>query len=335
MIRTWIVAIAAISFAGCPAADTRDDEKPKTDPAVESLRRACVDAKEENSVAACRKVLRIRPRDAQAEHSLGWQLCLQGKVSEGVAHLRKAMALNPGDPEICYHLGVALERRGDRAGAMKAYEDACRLKNDYTEARIACGVLARKMKKKELSESTLRKAVEIDPGSASGWAQLSLTLAQQGRLGEAIDAGLKAVEIEPEDANARSNLGLFMTNAGRAEEGVKHLAKAIELDPGNATALYNLGLAFTKTDALEEAVRAYHRAILVREEFPEAHHNMAVILIGLEICGEAKRHLDRAHELRVRSAPIVMEQYKARCERPEPGEEQDAPADAEAAGSSG
>jgi tetratricopeptide (TPR) repeat protein len=80
--------------------------------------------------------------------------------------------------------------------------------------------------------------------------------------------------------------------------------------------MYNLGLAYTKTDALEEAVRAYHQALIIQEEFPEAHHNLAVILIGLGLCQESKRHFDRSHEMGIKTVPIVLKQYKALCEAP-------------------
>jgi protein O-GlcNAc transferase len=125
------------------------------------------------------------------------------------------------------------------------------------------------------------------------------------------------VALKPEDANARSNLGLFLADAGRTDEAVEQLTQAVQIEPQNATAQYNLGLAYTKADALEEAARAYLGALGQRESFPQAHHNLAVILIGLGICQESKRHLDRSHELGIKSAPIVLKQYQAICEPPE------------------
>ena len=140
---------------------------------------------------------------------------------------------------------------------------------------------------------------------------------------EAIEAGSKAVELKPDDANARSNLGLFLTSAGRTDQAVEELTRAVQIEPQNATALYNLGLAYTKADALEEAARAYLGALGQRESFPLAHHNLAVILIGLGICQESKLHLDRSHELGVKSAPIVLKQYQAICEPPEESPEKE------------
>jgi len=293
-----LLIILTGSLMACAGAETKPDEQSGQSDSLALLRKACMDPDSENSIAACRKVLKMQPNDPKMEHCLGWQLCLDGKLPEGIAHLRKSCKLQPEGDLIHYHLGVALEKRGDRSGAVAAFKKSIKLDPKHTESYVAAGILLRKMGKKPEAEKMLRQAIKSDPKSATALAQLSLTLAQL----------------------ARSNLGLFMTNAGQAAEAIEQLSKAVEIDPQNATAQYNLGLAYTKTDALEEAARAYFNAILTREDFPQAQHNLAVILIGLGLCKESKSHLDRSHELGVKSAPIVLEQYKKICEPAPEGE---------------
>jgi len=320
-ILILLLAFSVTGMVACAGTQNRTDEGPGT--GLEALRRACLDDEQKEAAAACRKVLRVKPRDAEVEHRLGWMLVLNGDVPEGIAHLRKSQRLKPGVPEVCYHLGLALEKRGDRGAALGAYTKALSAKNDYTEALIAKGICLRKQGRKQQAMQILQQAVAIDPKSAPGWAQLSLTFAQLSQLDKAIKAGTKAVELKPEDANVRSNLGLFMTYAGRISQAVEQLERAVEIEADNPNAWYNLGLAYTQADALEEAAHSYHRSITLREEFPEAHHNLAVILMNLGLCQASKRHFDRAHQLRVKSAPVVLEQYRKLCEQPEESEEKE------------
>ncbi len=316
-----------LGLAACAGAEVREEDT--VEGAVLGLvRQTCMAAEGDGRIAACRRVVRAKPDDAEAEAQLGGLLVQADQLAEGVAHLRKSLRLQPGVPGVLEALAVALDKRGDREAAVQAYRDALEKLPERTDLRLALAVLLRKLKLKDEALAELQAAVARDPRSAAAWAQLSLTLAQASRLPEAIEAGQKAVELEPKDANARSNLGLFMSSADRLPEAIEQLCVAVELEPGNATAHYNLGLAYTRADDLELAVRAYRKALEVKEDFPQAHHNLAVVFMGMGICQLSRGHFARSHELGVRSAQIVLDQFKKICEPPPP-EAPDAPAPAD------
>jgi len=60
------------------------------------------------------------------------------------------------------------------------------------------------------SEKLLRRAVQIDPGSAVAWSELGVTLRQEGRFVDARAAYEKALECDPAYAPAHRNLGVLL-----------------------------------------------------------------------------------------------------------------------------
>jgi len=71
----------------------------------------------------------LRPDDAEALDLLGWALHLNGRSAEAKVTLEEALKRAPDLPAAFYHLGVVLEKMGDRRGAAAAYERAVDLAN--------------------------------------------------------------------------------------------------------------------------------------------------------------------------------------------------------------
>ncbi len=74
-----------------------------------------------------RERVRANPQDAQAAIGLAWALYAAGDFEESDAMFSQAGLLDPGDVEAPYGKGMARRRRGDKQGAMEAFEQALRL----------------------------------------------------------------------------------------------------------------------------------------------------------------------------------------------------------------
>ena len=86
-----------------------------------------------------------------------------------------------------------------------------------------------------------------------------MTLAQQGKLDEAIAAYRQAVGLTPDLAATYSNLGNALKDQGRLEEAIAAYRKAVSIKPDLAEAHSNLGNALREQGKLDEAVLAYRR----------------------------------------------------------------------------
>ncbi len=314
-MQCWAaLGLFAAFLTGCAGYQKPKDSTSPGAKKVDGLRMTCFAAENDENLKACRDLLRMRPGEGKTENRIGWMLLNRGDINEGMAHLHLALTYSPKEAMYHYHYAVGLEKRGNRAESEEAYRKAIQIKPDYTEAKIALGIVLRKLGKKEESAKVFQDLLQKEPGSANAWGQLSLTLAQMNKTPEAIEAARKAVELQPEDPNAQSNLGLFFINANQADQGIEHLQKALTLEPNNPKALYNLALAYTQTNYLEEAARAFYRALTIRDTFGEAHHSLGVILLSLGLCTESKDHLERSHALGVKSESVVMDRFKEMCD---------------------
>lgn len=74
------------------------------------------------AVALVEKALRLAPDDAAIIDSVGWGYYRGGKLDESIKMLRRAFASNP-DPEIAAHLGEVLWAHGDKDEAKKIWQD--------------------------------------------------------------------------------------------------------------------------------------------------------------------------------------------------------------------
>jgi len=110
------------------------------------------------------------------------------------------------------------------------------------------------------------------------------SLADQGRLEDAIRHNLEAVRISPDYLEALNSLAVALDKAGRVDEAIVYLRRALELNPGLAQAQNNLGFALARKGQFAEAVGHYRLALKTQDQrldLPIIHRNLAFALLRL------------------------------------------------------
>jgi len=69
---------------------------------------------------------------------------------------------------------------------------------------------------------------------------VALVLERTGRLAEAEAELRKALKLDPNSATAHNNLGSVLERAGRKDEARRHYERAVQLEPGHPDAMKNL-----------------------------------------------------------------------------------------------
>jgi serine/threonine protein kinase/tetratricopeptide (TPR) repeat protein len=142
-----------------------------------------------------------------------------------------------------------------------------------------------------------RVAAAVRPTSGAAYNNLGGTLADQGKLPEAIAAYRKAIDIDPRFAYPHYNLGVVLREQGDLPEAIAAYRKAVEIDPKLACAYYNLGGVLHDQRKLPEAVAAYRKAIELKPGYPEALCNLGQALKLQGQFTEALKALELGHEL--------------------------------------
>lgn len=159
--------------------------------------------------------LRNNPQSYKILMTYGLFLSEAGLFDQAIDVLRQSLAIIDFDPDAWNYLGMAYWSKGDYEEALKAYEKALSLDNNYAIVYNNLGslFLSKALKAKDAealrtAAGHFRRAIELDPKYASAYNGLGGALRQAGDLDGAIASWRKALELRPDFSYALYNLGL-------------------------------------------------------------------------------------------------------------------------------
>jgi len=220
--------------------------------------------KMEEAASHYTKALQINPNDPDAHYNLGLTLQRLERHDEALRHVREAARLNPRH-EPAHKLAESLEKeaaahrpaivvprlagagdyftRGNEladakkyAEAAAHYEEALKLKPDFTDARINLGNALAVQGRLREAATQFREAARLQPNSGDAFLNLGHALTELGELGPAGDAYAKAAALNPRNVEAWIGLGFALARQNKPKEAREPLQKALALDPSNERA---------------------------------------------------------------------------------------------------
>jgi tetratricopeptide (TPR) repeat protein len=141
------------------------------------------------------------------------------------------------------------------------------------------------------------QALKIDPRHVTSLNNKALILNNLGRYEEAVRCLDKALKIDPRYAKALNNKAVSLKNLGRYEEAIRYCDKALEIDPRYAKALTNKGNSLGRLGRDEEAIRCYDKALKIDPRLAATLSNKGNSLNNLDRYEEAIRYIDKALEI--------------------------------------
>ncbi len=111
---------------------------------------------------------------------------------------------------------------------------------ESARAHLRLGTLCQRAGHLEEAETTLRRAVELDPDLYEAWGNLGGVLFSRWDFVGSAEANQKAVECRPDGMQGHYNLGLANLYQGKPEEVVECFRRVVELDPENPGGHYYL-----------------------------------------------------------------------------------------------
>ena len=199
-------------------------------------------------IEAMRKLVNLKPNDADSWDRLGKSLYLAGVYDEAVKMFRKALELSPGNKEILANLGVTLKTKGEMTEYEKVVDELTKVDAqmardlmDFSPKKSGAAPMAGTSPAQGTAPAT--PSQKISASIPGGEAKLN-----EQQRGE-IDALRKLVAMDEKDADSWDRLGKALYLAGNYEEAVKCFHKSLELKPGAEEVLANLGVTLkTKGD---------------------------------------------------------------------------------------
>ena len=232
-----------------------------------------------------------------------------------------AVARNPGCALAWQNLGTANVERRDYAAALDCYERAWRIEPNVprhgrhlVETRLRLGAIAAESGRTAQAVDHYRRALRVDPRSATAHGALAELLLSAGQTPEARRHALTAVEIDPDTAVAHALLGDMDAAAGNIAAAAEHFARAVELAPGLVRARAKLADQLAALGRSHEAIRHYRLALRRQPDLPAAAANLAWIYAtsaGHLQPAEAVRLAEHADRLTGGAHPVALDALAA------------------------
>ena len=246
------------------------------------------------AVRAYRRGLEVEPENVELLNSLGFSLFQQGKSDEAIIALEKALEVDPQHSKAHNNMALASIDLGELEIAEAHYRESLAIEPQPAIYNDLGFVMERQGLPDEAVEF-YRKAIELDPKSASAHANLAGTLARAGRFADSERHFEAALAIEP-STSIHMGLAYVQAQQGRPDEAAASLRSAIEAEPTNAVAYDRLAKLQLDQGEVEEAAATYQRLVRQRPS-AAAHRALANLLTRLGRIDEANRELERARAL--------------------------------------
>jgi len=220
----------------------------------------------QDSITLFKHTVAVTTNNDILHYNLGRLLLLEGKTDEAIEHWRKAVTIKPDQPTIHKNLAVLFTRQGNIDQAIEHYRQALIYKPNDTEAYKALQSLLLKHKKLYIVQQLYDKAN---------------TLAQQGRLDEAIACYTELIQLEPGYAPAYNNLGNALFLQGKPDQALDNYSRALQLEPNMVDAHYNMAVLLAHQGKKDQAIKAYRQTLELDPNNTQAREGLNALL-GLQ-----------------------------------------------------
>lgn len=157
-------------------------------------------------------------------------------------------------------------------------------KKEAANTSYLLGMLFDKIELNNLAVFQFNKGLAIDPSpSFDIYNLLGKSYAEIKDYKQSAESLKKALEINPDSASVHSNLGLAYINQGMQDEARKEFEKAIELDPNFADAHHNLAVFYYEKQDYHNALKEWGEVKRTNPEYPNLERNIDLVKEKLKI----------------------------------------------------
>ena len=206
-----------------------------------------------------------------------------GRLADALDTIQRAEAVSANDPRVQNTKGLVLYQLGDLQQARTTLEQAVTLaatsqlldNAQRSTVQLNLGRVYRDLDELELAQQAFRRAVVLDPTSATAHNNLGDISYRLGDCSTAEYELAQAVNLDPNSLSAASNLGIVLFECGEVQASLPRLEQAVQMDGAVfLPPLFTyLARAYLETGQVDEAIRrAQHGALLSQPPSAEAFY---------------------------------------------------------------
>lgn len=134
----------------------------------------------------------------------------------------------------------------------------------------------------ELAEGAARKAIELNPESASAWRTIGyIANYHHGDIQRSATAYLNSIKISPGVASAEGGLSLLLASIGRTDEAITLGERAARKDPVNPVTQANLAACYFWAGRWQDSLERYKIAKTLDPDYFAVQYRMSETLLAM------------------------------------------------------
>lgn len=195
--------------------------------------------------------------------------------------LLKTLMDGKSDRDTWIALAQVYEKSKDFGAMSKALDAAEKISSadeDRENVFFLRGAMYERQKKFDQAETEFRKALKLNPNSASALNYLGYMLADRNvRLSEALEMVTKAVELEPANSAFLDSLGWVFFRMNRLADAETQLRLSLERGTRDPTVHEHLGDVYSSQNRLKDAITEWERSIREWQANPPAEVDLSEV----------------------------------------------------------
>ena len=230
------------------------------------------------------------PRDLMR---LGLAARALGRFQDANGYFRDASAQAPDDPMVNTAWGELFLEKYNRADAMKSFQAALRIDQDYVPARLG---LARVLLEENppAAKQAAERVLQTNPNSVPAHVFIAELALDDRRRDEAKESIAKALAVNSNSLEARALDAAIAFLEGRTGEFESKAAEILNINPVYADAYRMAGDHAARNYRFTEAVELTRRALMVDRESTRSYADLGLHLLRTGDEPAARKSLETA-----------------------------------------
>ena len=221
------------------------------------------------------RVVALSPRALAPRLALARLALLQKDRRAAEAQIAEAERLGPGNADVIYLKGVLANIEGNKETAEQLMQQVFEA-TPNTKTMLAFAQQKWALGEPEEALAIQEQWVEQHPEDVSASLALSGALAQQGKIGEAIQRYEAVLDQDPNNVTALNNLAWYLKDKDPAR-AMTYARKGVDLAPDNVRILDTLAMVQFVAGQYQKAEETIARALLRAPQDPTLLFHMAMI----------------------------------------------------------
>lgn len=201
----------------------------------------------------------------------------------------------PDHPLGYYLEGLILQRAGELAESVRAFEMALEKRPDAVEPLLALAKSHLALEQPDQAETRLQQLLVAQPANAAALNLLGEVYASTGRFPEAFAQFRQVIAMNPSSPNAYARLAELQVRSGDLDAAAETLRSGVEATDRNAFLVFRLGMALQDLGRYDASIEAYGEVLETNPQADAVVNNLAMLLVNHRADDPAS--LARAREL--------------------------------------